>query len=41
VLLSLLLILLFYLDDDDGGGVDVGALPFEEEVIKNWLRNYC
>jgi hypothetical protein len=32
VSLSLLLLLLFYLDD---GGVDVSALPFEEEVIKN------
>jgi hypothetical protein len=30
------LLLLFYHDD----GVDASALPFEEEVIKNWLGNY-
>ena len=33
-----LLLLFYHHHDDDGGGVDASALPFEEEVIKNYLR---
>jgi hypothetical protein len=35
----IVVVILFYHDDDDGA--DANALPFEEEVIKNWFRNCC